>query len=177
MSWKGEVGRAVERFLDYTDAVIEAYSRNHVSIADASRLSSLCYESLHTVKSAWECVLHASGAAEQAARIRAWLDAFFERSLFKRLERLFRTVQDYAEAAASTSAPLARRCVRGLFPLAVVLVMLTLSQTLNGVPYVCVMSGRRCAVCLCAPSSGGSTQPAVSAITTVCSRYLAKHPE
>ncbi len=105
------VGRAAQRLLGCTDAVVAAYSRHDVPVADALRSSTLSLhnESMRAMDDLLKDTVCAAGAAEQTAGARAWLNALLERSLLTSLEALLRELQEHVAVAVSAVAPLTQR--------------------------------------------------------------------
>ncbi len=103
----GVVGRAVERYFDSTDAVVAAYKSTDEDLL-ASKLD-LYFQRMRAMDKLWTDTACAPGAAERLAVGRAWLDAYMERSIFKRLEAMLQQLQDYAAVAVSAAAPRTQR--------------------------------------------------------------------
>lgn len=102
------MGKPLERFLQCTDEVIEAYisSETDTKLTQARHAYN---DSLELVNAAWSRLetqlVSASGRAQKAACAKAWIDAYNERKLFLRIESLLITIRDEATTAASTSSP------------------------------------------------------------------------
>ncbi len=101
----------VRRYVGCADAVVAAYSRIDVPVASDLRSSTVrtYNESMYAVDKLWHATVCASGAAEQAAGARAWLDAYLEHSLFRRLEAMLQQLHNNAALVVSAVAPLTPR--------------------------------------------------------------------
>lgn len=110
------VGKATQRYFDCTDAVVAAYSRNDVPVADAlSSITLQSYnESMHALDTLWKDTVGAAGAAaaEQTAGARGWLDALLERSFLTSLKSMLLQMQDHVAVVLSAVAPLTPRYAR-----------------------------------------------------------------
>lgn len=112
-----EVGKVIELWLRCTDRVVAAYSRDDVTVADAVSINSMSNynESMLAAHAVWTQLdnrLHStSDFSVKAACAKTWINAHFEKSLFKRIEALLKTVRDRSAIALSPSEPLTPRYV------------------------------------------------------------------
>ncbi len=110
-----EVGKVIELWLRCTDRVIAAYSRDDVAIADAVSINSMSNynESMLAMHAVWTQLDNrmnsASDYSVKAACAKTWINAHFEKPLFKRIETLLTTVRDRSAVALSPSEPLTPR--------------------------------------------------------------------
>lgn len=110
-----DIGKAIERYLNCTDEVIQVTRNSSPAEYEPRRKAIIAFNDsmlkVQALGTRLESRLNGtSDSAEKAACANAWISAHGERKLYLQMEVMFMVVRDQAAAALSTSTPSWTRC-------------------------------------------------------------------
>ncbi len=95
------LGKSLDRYLRFTDRVVQAYTPGESSSTAAEQASAV----IALAKAGIKTELNRQKTADKAKRAgwaKAWLEAFLNNGIFKKLEALLLVIHERATVAAST---------------------------------------------------------------------------